>query len=457
MHRPVVAIVGAGFSGVMTALSVLEVPRTRARVLLFEQASQFGLGAAFGPSASDHTLNVRAMNMSVDPARPDDFADWLGRRHDRPTEHFAFASRAEYGAYIQQHLRRVAQTRAGADRLDLVADQVVAVRPAGDGFELDLALGRTLQADVVVLAVGNAPPSQGVLPDPAFASQPHYVGDPWAPGALDRVAPDDPILLLGSGLTMVDVIASLDAKGHRGSLLALSRRGLLPQRHAPVTPAKASWRRESDEPLSAGVRRFRRQAAEVADWRILFDAVRANTQDHWKGLSLVERRRFLRHLRPWWDIHRHRLSPAMAARLDGWRATRLQVAAGKLEALTCGGETITAAWRPRGANGCERRAVSHVINCTGPEGDPRQSRSPLIRQMLASGLAQADALGLGLDTTEAGGLIGANGPHPRLFALGPAARGALWEVTAAPDIRVQARRLGAVLGSTTAAWARRPA
>ncbi len=176
--RREIAIVGAGFSGVLTALSVLEAQGSRARVQLIEQAGRFGVGAAFGATQPDHLLNVRASNMSADPDQPDDFVLWLAHRRRAASAPFAFASRADYGAYLQARLRRVAQSEAAADRLDLIQDSVIAVRPRARGLALDLAMGRTIAADTVVLATGNAPPSRSVLPDPSFADHPHYVGDP---------------------------------------------------------------------------------------------------------------------------------------------------------------------------------------------------------------------------------------------------------------------------------------
>jgi uncharacterized NAD(P)/FAD-binding protein YdhS len=179
------------------------------------------------------------------------------------------------------------------------------------------------------------------------------------------------------------------------------------------------------------------------DWRSLFDSLRPEIQANWQGMDLEERRRFLRHLRPWWDVHRHRLAPILADRLEGWRAGRLRIEAGRLMAVIERGGGLEAHWRPRGARTLRREEIAWVINGSGPEGDPRESRSPLIQSLLAAGLARADPLGLGMDTAEDGRLIGADGvAHPRLFAIGPVARGALWEITAVPDIRIAARRLG---------------
>jgi uncharacterized NAD(P)/FAD-binding protein YdhS len=215
--------------------------------------------------------------------------------------------------------------------------------------------------------------------------------------------------------------------------------------HARIAAEPEPWRLEPGESLSRGLNRFRREAAAAPDWRVAFDALRSSTQELWKGLSRVERGRFLRHLRPWWEVHRHRLAPAMAARLDAWLAGRLSIVAGRLVSLAAQGDGAEAAWRPRGEDATRRDHVRFVVNCTGPEGDPNQSDQPLIRQLLKAGLVRADAFGLGLDVTDDSRLIAPGGaPQETLFAIGPAARGALWEMTAVPDIRVQARRLGGI-------------
>lgn len=452
--RPVIAVVGAGFSGALTALNLLQAPGSVARVLLIEAAERFGVGAAFGAAEAGHLLNVRAENMSADPDRPEDFMLWLAERHGRPPDPFTFASRPEYGAYVQERLRHAAQSGAAADRLLLIQDRVTAVERDGDGFRVRLDMGRSLGADAVVLATGNAPPSVAALPDPAFAASGAYVGSPWSPGALDAVGGQDPVLLIGTGLTMIDVMASLDARGHFGPVTALSRRGLLPHAHAPRSHAPgAPWRRRPGEPLSQALKRFRRDAAADGDWRRRFDSLRPVTQALWKSLGDDERGRFLRHLRPWWDIHRHRLAPRMALRLQAWQAGRLNVVAGRLLELRAqGGEAqggeVLAVWRPRGEAGGRSLAVRWVVNCTGPEGDATRLTDPMTQGLLAQGLARPDPHRLGLDVDDGGRLIDAEGrPQDRLFAIGPIARGALWEIAAVPDIRVEARRLGRLLAA----------
>jgi uncharacterized NAD(P)/FAD-binding protein YdhS len=452
MRRPVIGIIGAGLSGALTALNVIKAEGERPWIHLLEKGPRFGRGAAYATPQPDHLLNVRAANMSADPDEPDQFITWLREHGDEPAaDGFSFASRGAYGAYIQHLLRRTAQRAGAVGRLDLTPDEVVAVEAVGDGFVLRLAMGRTLAVDAVVLATGNNQPGIAALPDPAFAAHRAYVGDPWSPGALESVEPDDPVLLIGTGLTMVDVVASLDARGHRGPLFALSRRGLKPRRHEAVTAPAVAWTRGPLETLAESLRRFRHEAARSGDWRTTLDSLRPNTQALWRAMSGRERRRFLNHLRPWWDVHRHRLAPAVADRLDGWIGSgRLRLEAGRLVAIDDDQGLITVSWRPRSKPSIARLSVRHVVNCSGPEGDPRRSNSPLLRNLLEAGLIRPDPYGLGVDAAEDGRLLGADGrPHSFLFGVGPITRGALWEIVAVPDIRIEAQRLGRRLASLT--------
>jgi uncharacterized NAD(P)/FAD-binding protein YdhS len=443
MSRPTIAIVGGGFSGTLLALHLLAGLRRSANIRLIERGPAFGRGLAYSTRLPEHLLNVRAGNMSAYPDQPTHFQDWLAVNTGQASDPFSFAPRWVYGDYLQGELRAAAQGAEAAGRLDLVQDQVVAIRRVNGRLRVELALGRVLEADIVALATGHGAASAPVGADARFARDPAYVGDPWAAGALDGVGRDDSVLLLGAGLTAVDVIASLDGQGHRASILALSRRGLLPHRHARFRGDPAPWTPRPGEPLSRALRRFRRDAERLSDWRRAFDGLRGVTQSLWQGLDDTQRRRFLRHLRPWWDIHRHRMAPRIADRIaahleDG----RLRVVAGRLKALHWEVGAVTATWRPRGQTTLVADRARWVINCAGSEGDPIRSGNPLVRDLIARGMARADPLKLGLEADADGHLMDAGGATQRdLFGIGPIIRGGLWEVVAAPDLRLEAQRL----------------
>jgi uncharacterized NAD(P)/FAD-binding protein YdhS len=449
MSGRVVAIVGGGFSGSLLALHLLRSNATGLHIYLIEKGEAFGRGVAFSTRRPDHLLNVRAGNMSAYADRPTHFQDWLAVQTCRPADPFSFAPRWVYGDYLQAQLRTAAQNAGAAGRLTLVGDEAAEVIPAGGQFLVRLGVGRSLHADTVVFATGHGAPAEVVPRAWGVGRVPREIANPWAPNALDRIKPEDRVLLLGSGLTAIDVIASLDGAGHRAEIVALSRNGLLPRRHARSVGAAVAWTRRPGETLSGSLRRFRREADRLSDWRRAFDGLREQVQDVWAGLSHAERRRALRHLRPWWDVHRHRMAPEVAVRIDEHLATRrLRVVAGRMQSLRAeiGGVTIT--WRERTNTSIRADRTEWVVNCTGPEGDPRRSGNEVVRRLVESGLARPDPLCLGLDVGPDGRLADADGVMSReLYGLGPLTRGALWEVTAVPDIRIQAARLAGHIAS----------
>lgn len=442
---PVLAVVGAGFSGVMTALHVLRGSEA-VKVVLIERRSPIGLGAAYATDDPEHRLNVRAGNMSAWPDRPDDFVDWLKAR-DLDVGPGGFATRADYGRYLQGLLSSLAEGPRAAGRLLITPDEITAIEPAGDGWSLTCGIGRTIAADAVVLALGNPPPRPPETIGPALEASDAYVADPWRWDPATLADGKGPILLLGSGLTMVDAALSLDRIAPDRPLIALSRRGLTPREHlgAPPCPLSAPPA-GSLSPVQALA--WLRAEADRHGWRTAVDAVRPATQGLWRGWSPKQRAAFLRHARAFWDVHRHRLSPEVAERLNRMRADgRLRVLAGKLErADILEGGRAGLVWRPRGETDTWRLEADLVVNCTGPSTDVERSTEPLIAALAARGLIRADPMRLGLDVDARHRVVHADGrPHPTLFAVGPITRGALWEINAVPDIRVQAAEVAAAL------------
>lgn len=435
-----VAIVGAGFSGTLQAINLLRHKGPRAT--LIERAATPGLGLAYGAAHPSHVLNVRASNMSAFPDQPGHFADWLARRGVADAAN-SFAARMTYGEYLRELLDAAL---AGCDgRLSVVRGEVIGLDQRADGIALAMADGGVITADAAVLAVGNLPPHDPPGLDPAVLPDDLYKGDPWAGDLAEGLSDADTVLVIGTGLTMIDVALMLEARGFGGRIVALSRRGLLPRRHA----TGAAWERIDERPAtvaSALVRKVRTRAAAIG-WRNAVDELRPFTQPMWANASAVERGRFLRHLRPWWDVHRHRLAPQVADRLDAMQARgQLEVVAGKTLGFAAAEDGVTLHWRARGESAARTRRVRRVINCTGPLGDLGRTTDPLLVALRDRGAIRPDAAHLGIDVNGAGEVIGADGrANPRLFALGPMTRGAFWEIVAVPDIRRQtwdvARRL----------------
>ncbi|SNT09076.1 Uncharacterized NAD(P)/FAD-binding protein YdhS [Sphingopyxis indica] len=436
-----VAIVGAGFSGTMLALNLLEQPDVE--VLLIERdRGRMGTGVAYSSLESTHLLNVRAANMSAFADRPEHFCNWLSARGLGCDD--AFVTRATYGRYLRETLAD-ALGENGA-RLKLVNDEVLAIDEGDGRVSLSLVNGGPIEADRAVLAIGNLPPHD----PPALADERLpanlYVRDPWATAFEEGLPEDASVLVVGTGLTAIDVILRLDARGHKGLITAMSRRGLRPHRHLEgLSWPKPVLARPAPD-LSALVRWARTEAAQ-RDWRLVIDSLRPVTQMMWASADREKRARFLRHLRPYWDVHRHRLAPAVAARIDALIASgRLRFRAGKILNARAGTDTLILDWRARGQSNIATLEVARAINCTGPQGDLIRSADPLVGRMLMAGRIRPDQLRLGLDIDREGHVIGAGGlVSKRLLAIGPMTRGDLWEVVAVPDIRVQvsalARRL----------------
>lgn len=425
------AIVGAGFSGLLTALHLLDAP-TGMQVTLIERRAAFGPGRAYDTGNPHHLLNVRLGNMSAYPNDPDHLVRWLSEQPSWEASG-AFITRGAYGDYLKSLLDEALSTHG--DRLTLIQGDVVDLERAGDEWRLTLWTGETVTADTVVLALGNQEPqTPGNLGEGVRASG-RYVTDPWSADLSDR-ADVQSVLLMGSGLTMVDVAVALRRPGRR--LTAISRHGLLPRAHASVhTPAADIT---FSGPPSA-VMAQAREAARRTDWRAVFDALRAQARGLWADWSQAQRRRFIRHLRPLWDVHRHRLAPSMAREISHMLAGgELTVAAGKIADLSLKQGRIRATWRPRGKSTPTSESFDLVVNCTGPIGEVRHSRDPLICRLLERRLVTPDPLGLGFAVDVRGRALGPDGaPHPGLVVVGPLSRGAFWEMTSVPDLRVQAR------------------
>jgi uncharacterized NAD(P)/FAD-binding protein YdhS len=435
-----VAIIGAGFSGIMVAVHLARLLPPEHRLLLCERG-RFARGIAYATPNANHLLNVRAANMSAFPAQPLHFQDWLrGGAAACPgevvtTDAGIFASRGLYGRYLADLLERA----HGGDRLDLVADEVADIEAVEHGHRLTFANGTQRTVRAVVLAVGNVATAQ-----PASDA---YRPDPWAPDVTEGLHGDAPVVIIGTGLTMVDLALQLRDNGFAGPVIAISRRGLLPHRHAISprwpTPAFTEAERGSLLLLLRAVLRDVRAAQDHGiDWRGVIDSLRPITASLWQGLSWQDRARFLRHLRPIWDAHRHRVCEPIGREIDSLRGRGfLIIRRGRITGIAFGPDGASVGFRRRGGTQETRIAAQRVINATGV-ASLASAESPLLRALLARGTLRPDPLGIGLDVTGSLQAIDAAGRAvPGLWALGPLVRGVFWECVAVPDIRLQAQRV----------------
>jgi uncharacterized NAD(P)/FAD-binding protein YdhS len=449
-----IAVIGAGFSGVATVIQLLrrhgDAPLT---LTLISRHAELGRGVAYGTQSSSHLLNVPAARMSLFPDDEGDFLRFVQGR-DAAFSDSSFVPRRLYGEYLAARLEEAVAAAKTARFTALTAEAVDLGLTSSGTVHIGFADGGALDVDQAVIASGNYPPRDPRLADMSFYQQPRYVRDPWAKGALDAVDPKRPVLLIGSGLTMMDVALELDRRGRGTRLHALSRRGLLPlaHRHHGAGTLEPSvimdMLRKGPPSVRRWLKALRLASAELAerdiDWRDVLGALRPVTAQLWQSLDAVERRRFLRHLQPYWDVHRHRTAPEAHAALQRLlRDGRLEVQAGRLMGLHMPGQdAVQVTWRPRHGDADAQFEVGTVVNCTGPGGQVERSGDPLVLSLLSQGLMVPDALGLGVQVDAGGALLDRSGSASKsLFYTGPLLRARDWECTAVPELRVAARKL----------------
>ncbi|WP_207849801.1 MULTISPECIES: FAD/NAD(P)-binding protein [unclassified Pseudomonas] len=456
-----ILIIGGGLSGTMLAVQLLRRPGQR-RILIIEPRAELGRGEAYSAVELGHTLNGNAARMSVDPDNPDDLTQWL-------TTHIAgggwpesaeqkvpvselFPPRGLFGVYVQQ---RLAQARlAGAQHgstLEHVCAEVVDLQTAVDSVQLTLNDGRRLSAAYAVLATGMFPAAR--TPQKNSSGLNAAALDPWDVAAMRQLDAQSTVLIIGSGLTMVDAVVSLEQAGHRGPIEVFSRHGLLPHvRRQPPTWVDFLAEDPSIRTPRQLLRELRRQCrdaiAQGIDWQAPLDTVRAHIGRLWSQATDVQRRQFVRHVRPWWESHHHRSPPLSAALVERLhRDGRLRIQAASFKGLEpASGAGVSIRLRRRGeADTCVVHGAA-LINSSGIEYDWRRVARPLPQQLLARGLVRPGPLALGIAAAVDGAVLDAEGQAgSRLFAMGPPLRGMWWESTAVTDVALQAKALAARL------------
>jgi uncharacterized NAD(P)/FAD-binding protein YdhS len=432
-----IAIVGGGASGALMTAHLLKCAGEAVRVTLIEPREQIGRGLAYATENDSHRLNVRASNMSAFPDDPDHFWRWLRANGHSGEDRFCFLPRLVYGRYLGSLIEdRLAET--DQRRVRWLRELVTSMSERDGSVTLRFAGSATAAFDMAVLCCGHEAPESLDAP---FVS-------PWEDPRAWNTAPNSTILILGTGLTMVDAAIALSESGHRGPIVALSRRGLLPHAHRRVEPAPITETELPSPARLASFLRWLRARARVeiqngGDWRSVVDGLRPHVQAIWRAMPSRSRQRFLEHARPWWDIHRHRMAPEVEAKIRALRKSgQLRILAGHLLEVNSKRDGASISIRPRASEDLVRLEAPRIVSCRGLTSDPRRSSNPLVAQLVADGYARADPLGIGLDVDNDCAVVDASGrASERLFAVGPMSQAAFWESIAVPDIRLQAASL----------------
>jgi uncharacterized NAD(P)/FAD-binding protein YdhS len=451
--RPVITIVGGGFAGTALAVQLArQLDLRQAEVHLVEPRPVPGPGLAYTARRPEYLMNVRPAALSLYAEQPGHFAQWLQTQPEAAAALPEFAARATYGRYLEAELAQVLD-RPGQPGVQWHQTTAVAAPLLADGRrQLQLADGGIIASDIVVLALGNFPPPPPAGPDLAYLQHPGYHADPWVTGNLRRIGPNDSVLLIGSGLTAVDVLLALRQDGHQAPVTVVARHGRWPAAHGPASATYPNFYPDlAQETTVAGVlatvrRHLKLAAAQGTDWRPVLDTLRPDLGRIWAAWPQAEQKRFLRHLAGIWAVARHRSPPDNADAINALMdAGFVRLHVGRVsEILPEGPAMRVRVQRGQGA-GCWQ-LTQHVVCCAGPLLDYRRVQEPLVRSLREAGQLSPDALGLGLLTDARGALLAADGqPAPGLFTLGASRRPAYFESTAVPELRQQAAALAAEL------------
>ncbi|MBB3543155.1 FAD/NAD(P)-binding protein [Rhizobium sp. BK399] len=442
-RHPVVVVVGGGVSGAGVAYHLVRTMGEQApAIVVFEPRSELGRGLAYDTTDPAHRINVPAARMSLLPDRPEDFLEWIAREDAvaddpeafRPDGNL-FPRRQVFGSYIASALAPYVETGAVRHRRALVVD----VCRDGLLWRIADSQGGQVFADFLVIATSHPSPS---VPGALRVLEGHhrFVPDSTRIEALGHIRPNDRLLIIGNGLTAADIVASLARTGHRGQITSISRRGLRSRGHSPWPQDPFGDFEATPTHSATALLRSIRLAITEAEaagltWHAVIDQVRTHGRALWQKLPMSERCRIVRHIRPFWDVHRFRIAPQVEDVLEQAIAEgRMEVLAASVGKVHFEGGSIHVALRRRSGPSLQR-CFDAVIVTTGPAHGGILDSQAWLSTMRAQSHLQLDPTGLGIACSERSEALDADGlPDATLLVSGPLARGTFGELMGLPQI-----------------------
>ena len=447
-----IGIIGGGVSGVLLAIQLMQQSQSPLRIYLVEENPPIGLGIAYRTSFDEHLLNVPASGMSLFPEQPQHFSQWLEAHFPEAYSAEDFVPRRWFGWYVQDVFEKSRRSSASRVHFQTYCSGATRIERSQGQARIGLADGRQLGVDAVVLALGNYPPADPVLAQVDWPDH-FYFSNPWNEQLYQHAQSLEQVLLIGAGLTALDVVIGLEKKGYRGQYHLVSTHALLPRVHQPFGNHMLTFDiSQLPDRLSARelILLFRRELVQAqGDWRAVIQALRPLSVALWRRLPPEQQVVFLRRLAPFWNVHRHRIAPAIAEQVDQLRVSgRLRIWQGRVRTVGYEKQEGTVELKLKQAPHRVSLPVNRIINCTGPQGDYNwiARQNPLVGNLMAQGLLRPDFTRTGLDAKPDGRLLGADGqPSSYLFTLGTPMKGILFECTSVPEIRKQADELATLL------------
>jgi uncharacterized NAD(P)/FAD-binding protein YdhS len=457
VNKPVIAIIGGGFCGSSILIQIIRQSRIPLELILINKDNPLSKGIAYSSYNPKHILNVPASKMSAFPDEPDNFINWVKSKpeyseYDNEELNDRFMPRVIYGKYLKELFENTLKELPANITLKIIEDEVTDVIPSETGSDIILKNGDPLKADKVILALGNFGPDHPRIKNTGFYSSKKYFSNPWKKDTVEDLNDKDKILIIGTGLTMVDNVLSLLEKGFQGKIFALSTNGYFPLSHKKRKPY-TDILDELHPPYSiSGLYKiFRKHIKYVLTHGItgeaVVDAVRPKTQEIWLSLSIDDKIRFMSHIRHLWGVARHRLPKEIFEQMQKLISdNKLQIIGGRIQDIEENNENITVSYKERKTQLIKELEVQRVINCTGPKTDLQKIDDMLVVNLLKRGLIMPDEMKLGINALPDGTIIQKDhSVSTKLFTIGSLLKGILWESTAVPELRTQTQSLANLL------------
>ena len=444
-----VVIIGGGFCGVLTMINLIEKSMGKTSITIINKGYPLARGVAYKTYSDKHLLNVEARNMSAFPDKPDHFVEWclLQKDLEVSTEDlpFTYMPRNMYGRYIEEMFNNSVKNIPEHLSINILEDEAIDIDKLDQNYVVKTASGKKIIADKIVLATGNCEPCPPSIPNAAVLKSKNYFSNPWCEKAVLNLNDSDTTLIIGTGLTMVDVIIGLRENNFKGKIISLSPHGynILPHRKLPpqqyildeLTPPY-----DLETLFKLFYRHIRAARKLGLPGETVVDAIRARTQEIWQQLSLSDKKKFMTHLRHLWGVARHRLPAHVHQEIQQMiKDENLRVIAGRIKNITENENGIEVKIQKRKDQSELILNVSRIINCTGPETDICKQKSPLFDSLIKKGFICSDNMNLGVDANANGQVRDKNQLFSKqIFAIGSLLKGMLWESTAIPELRLQA-------------------
>jgi uncharacterized NAD(P)/FAD-binding protein YdhS len=439
-----ISIIGGGLSGITAALHLIKQRKNSLEITLFEKKSEkLCRGVAYSSQLPYQLLNVPVKSMSLFSDEPNHFLEWLNSKNISATAD-DFVSRKTYGDYVEEVFNSTLK-QLNNHAITIVSEEVSEI----NFNELTTTSGKHFSFDKVIICSGNFPPYDVAGVTQNVLNNSSYIRNPWSGEYIEKVGVNDTVFIAGTGLTMVDQVMSLEENSnYKGKIITLSRRGFLPLPHDKAPKYQLSYLPNFSELSMYDAyywfkNEIKKAEQQGANFRSVFDAIRPHIPDIWMSLSSKDKAIFLRHIRPFWEVHRHRIPKPSYDYLQSLiKSGRLVLMAGRIRYIEVENNDFIIHHTPKGKVLTEKINAQWIVNCIGPQSDHKKINSPLYQNLLKTGKAVTDDLGLGIKISKKLNLISADGTiHQNIFVIGPPTKGTFWESTALNEIRIQVNQL----------------